>query len=157
MRAPSLYSYFDSKHAIYDAMFRRGNEEFGTAMRCAVPDGPLDRGGIKAAARAFVDFCTADPVRYQLLFQRTIPGFEPLPESFAVAIANYEEMRRQLTEVGLGSQEALDLWTAVMAGLADQQIANDPGGERWRRLTDRAVDMYLDHMGVLPPQQGEQT
>ena len=25
MRAPSLYSYFDSKHAIYDAMFLQGN------------------------------------------------------------------------------------------------------------------------------------
>ena len=157
MRAPSLYSYFDSKHAIYDAMFRQGNEELDAAMRSAVRNGPLDRDGIKAAACAFVDFCTADPVRYQLLFQRTIPGFEPSPESFAMAIANYEEMRRQLAEVGLGSDEALDLWTAVMAGLADQQIANDPGGERWRRLTDRAVDMYLDHMGALPAQQGEQT
>jgi AcrR family transcriptional regulator len=27
MRAPSLYSYFDSKAAIYDAMFAEGNAE----------------------------------------------------------------------------------------------------------------------------------
>ena len=27
MRPPSLYSYFDSKHAIYDAMFLQGNQE----------------------------------------------------------------------------------------------------------------------------------
>src|SRR5205814_846853 len=27
MQAPSLYSYFDSKHAIYDAMFLQGNLE----------------------------------------------------------------------------------------------------------------------------------
>jgi AcrR family transcriptional regulator len=155
MRAPSLYSYFESKHAIYDAMFRQGNEEFAEAMRGAVPDGQLDRSALKAAARAFVDFCTADPVRYQLLFQRTIPGFEPSPESFAVSIATYEEMRRQLTAVGLESEEALDLWTAIVTGLADQQISNDPGGVRWARLTARAVDMYLDHMGVLPAHQGE--
>ncbi|HLY82361.1 MAG TPA: helix-turn-helix domain-containing protein, partial [Acidimicrobiales bacterium] len=25
MQAPSLYSYFDSKHAIYDAMFAQGS------------------------------------------------------------------------------------------------------------------------------------
>ena len=33
--------------------------------------------------RLFVEFCTSDPVRYQLLFQRTIPDFEPSPESYA--------------------------------------------------------------------------
>ena len=27
MRAQSLYSYFPSKHAIYDAMFAQGNRE----------------------------------------------------------------------------------------------------------------------------------
>jgi AcrR family transcriptional regulator len=27
MRAPSLYQYFDSKHAIYDAMFGQGARE----------------------------------------------------------------------------------------------------------------------------------
>src|SRR4051812_3101949 len=27
MRAPSLYQYFDSKHAIYDAMFAQGWQE----------------------------------------------------------------------------------------------------------------------------------
>jgi mRNA degradation ribonuclease J1/J2 len=30
-----------------------------------------------------------------------------------------------------------------MTGLTDQQISNDPGGTRWRRLVDRAVDMLL--------------
>lgn len=29
MRPPSLYTYFDSKHAIYDELFRRGFLEFG--------------------------------------------------------------------------------------------------------------------------------
>src|SRR5215472_3019213 len=28
MQAPSLYSYFDSKHAIYDAMFAQGAQDF---------------------------------------------------------------------------------------------------------------------------------
>ena len=33
MRAQSLYSYFDSKHAIYDAMFQEGNEELLRRMQ----------------------------------------------------------------------------------------------------------------------------
>ena len=40
----------------------------------------------KAGMRFFVEFCTEDPARYQLLFQRTIPGFEPSPESFAISV-----------------------------------------------------------------------
>ena len=45
MRAQSLYSYFASKHEIYDAMFAQGNQEFlermvdetdrGETSRCA--------------------------------------------------------------------------------------------------------------------------
>ena len=51
--------------------------------------------------RMFVEFCTEDPVRYQLLFQRTIPGFEPSPESFAIAVAGLEGVRRRLAAVGI--------------------------------------------------------
>lgn len=117
-------------------------------------------GTARTGARAFVEFCTSDPVRYQLLFQRTIPGFEPSPESYAVAVGIYEQMRRQLSAVGVHDQATLDLWTAVLTGLADQQISNDPGGTRWTALVDRAVDMLLadtrhdhhhpDHTGPRP-------
>jgi hypothetical protein len=37
----------------------------------------------------------------------------------------------------------VDLWTAVATGLVSQQLANDPGGDRWVRLIDRAVAMLL--------------
>jgi hypothetical protein len=38
-----------------------------------------------------------------------------------------------------------DIWTALMTGLVDQQIANDPGGDRWSRLVDEVVTMFLAH------------
>src|SRR5438552_19065669 len=43
MQAPSLYSYFDSKHAIYDAMFLQGNLELLSRYE-ALPEGdyPVD-------------------------------------------------------------------------------------------------------------------
>lgn len=40
----------------------------------------------------------------------------------------------------------VDLWTGLITGLTSQQIANDPGGDRWRRLLPDAVDMYLRHV-----------
>jgi hypothetical protein len=46
---------------------------------------------------------------------------------------------------GLRKQADFDLWTAVIAGLASQQLANDPGGDRYLRLIDDAVTMVADH------------
>lgn len=146
MRAQSIYSYFASKHDIYDAMFLEGYHAFAKWMNEAVADeqfaaDPID--GARASVHAFVGFCTSDPVRYQLLFQRTIPDFTPSPESYAVAVKVYEQMRERLAAVGVRDQATLDLWTAMMTGLTDQQISNDPGGDRWIQLVDRAVDLLL--------------
>jgi AcrR family transcriptional regulator len=147
MQAPSLYQYFDSKHAIYDAMFAQGYRQLLEArVNSAPPAGTAPADWLKQRTRLFIDFCVADPARYQLMFQRTIPGFEPSPESYAVSVAALEEARQGLASVGLTEPEHLDLWTALLTGLTDQQISNDPGGERWIRLIDDAIDMYLAHV-----------
>lgn len=149
MRAQSLYSYFASKHEIYDAMFHEGFLAFLTGMAedAGTEDGGTGdadpRAAARRAARGFFEFCTSDPVRYQLLFQRTIPDFAPSEESWAVALEAYEATRAVFAAFGVVDPEALDLWTAVLTGLTDQQISNDPGGDRWERLLDRAVDMVL--------------
>jgi AcrR family transcriptional regulator len=144
MQAPSLYSYFDSKHAIYDAMFAEGCRQFLDRQRQMVITGDSLRDLIMIM-RLFVDFCTENPVRYQLLFQRTIPGFEPSAESFAMSVEGLTAMRAQLAEMGFTDPEVLDLLTALGTGLADQQISNDPGGDRWIRLVDDAMEMFFNH------------
>lgn len=145
MRAQSLYSYFASKHDIYDAMFAQGNQEFLEWMTDDSDAGGSIEVRIDAARRSahhFFEFCVSDPVRYQLLFQRTIPDFVPSERSYAVAQAAYELAADRLKAVGL-DQSGVDLWTAVLAGLVAQQLANEPGGDRWAILVDRAVDMLV--------------
>lgn len=148
MRVPSLYSYFASKNEIYDAMFAQGNAEFLEFIeqrRTEPARRPRDR--VRRAFRIFFDFATRDPVRYQLLFQRTIPGFVPSGSSYARAIRVLDLFREDLAEAGLsGDQADEDLLTALSSGLVDQQIANDPGGDRWGRLLDEAADMAYDHL-----------
>jgi AcrR family transcriptional regulator len=143
MRAPSLYSYFDSKMAIYDAMFAEGNAEFLARIEgLRQLEGPDQ---LRRGAEEFVRFCVEDPTRYQLLFQRTIPDFEPSAESYALARQVLDAAGEQLIRLGIDDPEALDLWTALMTGLVDQQLSNDPGGDRWTRLVPRAVEMFEDH------------
>ena len=160
MRAQSVYSYFESKHEIFDAMFRDGFQAFAEHLERAVDESRAEGdpvGLANVAAHAYLDFCTSDPARFQLLFQRTIPGFEPSADSYAVSLASYRWMTEQLAEVGVTGQDALDLWTATLTGLANQQIANDPGGTRWADLIDRTVDMLLAETATGTDRRSEET
>lgn len=141
---PTVYAYFDSKHAIYDAMFAQGNREF-LAATLALPDDDFEEF-LRAAAIRMHRFSTSDPARYQLLFQRLIPGFEPSPESYAIAVEAFEYVRRRFHQAGIDDQ-GLDLWTCISTGLISQQLANDPGGDRYERLIDDAVEMFLKQVG----------
>lgn len=145
MRPQSLYSYFDSKHAIYDAMYAQGCRQFTAGHREHRLVGDA-RADLLEIATYFVGFCTEDPVRYQLMFQRTIPGFEPTPESFALSVESLTEIVDHLASLGIDDPRDIDLFTAIGTGLTDQQISNDPGGDRWTRLVEDAVDMFLGHV-----------
>jgi AcrR family transcriptional regulator len=143
MRQPSLYVYFDSKHALYDAMFADGNRQL--LERLAELDLPADpRAAVKSFMRAFVDFAVEEPERCALLFQRPIPGFEPSAASYEHAQAVLNRASDLLDAAGLASRDDFDCFIAMVGGLVDAQISNDPGGDRWTRHLDRLTDLYLD-------------
>ena len=144
MQPPSLYSYFDSKHAIYDAMFLQGNLELLRRYE-AIRGGDDPADSLRASARMFVGFAVEDPARAQLMFMRTIPGFEPSPETYAVAVRIVDLEKDRFARAGI-KPEYFDLWTGTISGLSFQQIANEPGSDRWVRLVDDAVDMFLGHV-----------
>jgi AcrR family transcriptional regulator len=153
MRAQSLYSYFSSKHAIYDAMFAQGNRELRDryAAMNAETDGPHDPDErLRRTIEIHLRFCAEDPVRHQLLHQRPIPGFEPGAESYEVAVEVLALVRAVLRDCGVTSPRAFDMYTALTSGLAAQQNANEPGGTRWLRLADDAAAMFLHHFRTEP-------
>lgn len=160
MRAQSIYTYFRTKNDIYDAMFAQGYRQFNDSFPdfpTEIPPGltshkrrELIAVHLQKAATAYFDFCTNDPVRYQLLFQRVVPDFEPSPESWAIALEYYDKVRQAFAVIDIVEQSDLDLWTALLTGLVDQQISNDPTGRRWYVLIDSAVEMFLAHIDPPP-------
>src|SRR6266404_381959 len=59
MRQPSLYEYFDSKHALYDAMFADGNRQLLERLDgLTLPQDP--RAALKKFLGAFVAFALED-------------------------------------------------------------------------------------------------
>ena len=134
LRQPSLYAYFDSKLGLYDLMFADGNRQLLELVQIPAPERRPPRGARRVRRRRLVRFSTEDVVRHQLLFQRTIPGFEPSPTSYALALEFYEIARQRLAAAGAADPEDVDVFSALVNGLAHQQVANDPGGDRWVRL-----------------------
>ncbi len=154
MRPPSLYTHFESKNAVFDAMFADGYRQMDEAFAAAsLPSEP--RAVLLVVAELFFDFATADEARHQLLFSRTLPGFTPSETAYATSLRQYERFRGFMTAAGVTDPDDLDLWTALSAGIVSQQLANDPGGDRWRRQLPRVVDMFCHALGIPTAQLEE--
>ena len=147
MQAPSLYTYFESKNGLYDALYRDAVTKLSAAMT-ARPEGATPKETLRNSMQTFLRFCSADPPRYQIIAERPVPGFEPRPESFAIATGTFMRGRADLAAVGVTDDRTIDLWRAITTGLLTQQIANEPGGDRWMRLADEALDMYVAQFGT---------
>jgi AcrR family transcriptional regulator len=154
MQPPSLYQYFPSKMAIFDALFQRGAELVLAVQREAVATAAEDEDPLERGITAFCRWCLQHPVYSQLLFWRTIPGFEPSPEAFEPAKEAIEELRKQLQEAvdagrlrpDAAGDEAIALFTSLTAGVLSQQIANQPNASfedgRFSRLLPVVLEMF---------------
>ncbi|WP_405061257.1 TetR/AcrR family transcriptional regulator [Kribbella sp. NBC_01505] len=163
IQPPSIYQYFPSKMAIYDALFHRGAEFFRNSRleACAAADTDDIRELDLIAVKAFSRWCLENPVYSQLLFWRTVPGFEPSPEAFAPAQDALDDLRQHLQNgVDRGqlrpeaaTEEGLALYTSITAGLVSQQMANEPDASfedgRYVRLLPTVLDMFYQY--YAPP------
>jgi AcrR family transcriptional regulator len=143
MRQPSLYAYFESKHALHDAMFADGNRQLLERLESTrFPRDP--RAALKKYLNTFLDFALEDTARCELLFQRHLPGFTPSTESYALAEQSLTRLGTLLRDAGVTSAGDIDCIVAVTAGILEAQLSNDPGGKRWTRHLNRLVDLLVD-------------
>lgn len=156
MKTPSLYTYFDSKNALYDELFRRGFLEFGRWM----DERPYQTGSLgdnlQSAIETYMRFAQTNPDLFQLMFQRPVPNFVPSEASMAVSLAQLQEARTQFAhtfESGelsttLSFEEILDIFIALQYGLTELHLANNPelpvGEGRFGKLIPQAVQTLLD-------------
>jgi len=165
MRQPSLYKYFPSLHAVYDALFARGLERSGAAIRAAVEDGPRGVVTIRAAGRALVRWAVENPALAQLLYWRPVPGFAPTAATFAASVEQMDQLRAAFAAAvragelhpGAASAEAPRLFTIVLSGLISQQMANEPAADygtgMFTSLTEAALEMFFARYAP-PPRTG---
>ena len=155
IRGPSLYKYFPSRHAMYDALFARGLAEQLAAVRTAVDGLPrgvprIRAGGAAASAgrwrtRPSPSCCTGG----------RCPASSPRPAVFAPSVDDMADVRAEFAEaVRLGQLRPAPTPTTSSActpssspGSISQQLANQPGAAYaegdFSRLTDTAIEQFL--------------
>lgn len=156
MKPPSLYSYFPSKYAIYDALFRRGFEMFDETMRSSLKDGDTPFEKVRSALEKHLAFAQENQDLYQLMMQRPVPDFVPTEESMAVSWKVLKKSYAWIQQIFNDSdldpdiplEEASDLVFAMMTGLTNLHLANDPelpaGQGRFGKLAERAARIFFD-------------
>jgi AcrR family transcriptional regulator len=143
IKQPSLYVYVSSKLDLFDAMFDQAYQQLFARIETANVTGTA-RQQLLGLSRTLIDFVVENPPRQQLLFQRTIPGFEPSAASFELAKRLIDRCTGLLAELGSDDPANVDVYTVLIAGLGGQQVANDPGGDRYTRHLEALLDLFLD-------------
>lgn len=154
VQTPSLYKYFPSLNAVYDALFRRGAIENRDVLRAAMATGRpgLDAltVGLEASGRWILD---NQPLG-QLMFWRPVPGFVPSAEAFAPSEEMVDLQQQAIADAvangELGSdalEEAGFVVSILIKGVLTQALANEPHlgwGE------GRFTPTFPRLMGLLP-------
>lgn len=165
VQPPSIYKYFPSLSAIYNALFQRGQhvhlEVMRTAMAKATPGLNALTKGLEASCR----WALANRAVAQLLFWRPVPSFEPSPEAMAptremVAIQR-QALADAVTAHELGpdadSDEAVYLISTLITGVLSQTFANEPdmpwGQGRFTPLFPKLMQLVT---AVYPPREKRQ-
>ncbi len=154
LQAPSLYAYFPSKMALYDALFHEGIRTYRTALELAVQGHDSFRGKLQARLEAYMRFALEHPELYQLCFERPVPGFVPSGASMQESLGMRAQFEMELVEAiatgeispGVPVSQARDLVIATAHGLTAQHMANEPhlplGSGRYGGLIPAAVAQF---------------
>ena len=136
VKPPSIYKYFDSLMAIYDALFERGQRANLDVMRAAMERAEPGLDALAAGLEASCRWCLAHPATAQLLFWRPVPSFEPTPEAMAPSVemvraptpsAGRRRRRQASSAPAPTPTKRVYLTSVFVSGVIGQAIANEPG------------------------------
>jgi AcrR family transcriptional regulator len=155
VQPPSLYKYFPSLMAIYDALFLEGQRQNLAAMRGGMQGAESGLDALIAGLEASGRWCLDNRAVAELLFWRPVPSFHPSPEAFAVSLEMVELQRGALADavakgqLGPAANEegAIYLVSTIIVGVLSQAFANEPDlpwGE------GRFTPMFARLMRLLP-------
>jgi AcrR family transcriptional regulator len=163
LRQPSLYQYFDSRTAVYDALFERGMHTHSGLIAAVIDGSPPGWAAVRAACRETLRFASEQPALAQLLFNRVVPGFVPSDRAYAPSVRGVELIRAAMTaaveggelHLAAATEPGIALLLALIAGFGSQHNANEPdtafAESPLIAVLDPALDMYAAYFSPARP------
>ena len=149
IRPPSLYKYYPSLLAVYDALFRRGQLANLQALRGGMRGAPPGLDAVAGAMEATGRWAVANPVLAQ-----------PSAEAFAPAMQITDLLRSALADAAARGQvhpdaandPGMELLSIMHFGIISQHLANDAGSD-WDhgRYTRRHREILPLFIKAYPP------
>jgi AcrR family transcriptional regulator len=151
--APALYTYFPSKMALYDALYRMGIRMFRLAEEELWRTSEPTWERIHAWFALRLELAERRPELYHMVFDDPIPGFVPTPESMEEVRQITEAAVRGIGEVieagvmepHLPPEHVTDLLLAMRRGI----VAEHLGKNRRVQPPDRFARLIPDVLAIL--------
>jgi AcrR family transcriptional regulator len=134
IQPPSLYKYFPSLMAVYDALYGRATQALLDAVRVAMADATPGLDAVRRGLDACGRWTIGNRALSQLSMWRPVPSFTPSAESFRPSEEMVELIHGGLRDAVVagelgpegGSDEALYLVSTMITGVLTQAMANEP-------------------------------
>ena len=133
VQTPSLYKYFPSIGAVYDALFKRAASQNLEVLRQGMARGEPGLDALTAGLEASGRWVLQNQALAQLLFWRPVPNFEPSPEAFAPSEELASLQQQAIADAVAAEQlgpEALEdagfMVSILIKGVLTQAMANEP-------------------------------
>lgn len=150
MSTMNIYSRFGGKDGVVEELYLAGFHALAEQME---GDGPTDdpMADLEACGRAYRTFAQQNPTYYSVMFDRTIPGFEPSEEARAAAFGTLEaladKIERAMQAGHLRTQDplhtAISVWSTCH-GLMSLELKDvAPPGIDWEAAYTRTLAALL--------------
>lgn len=133
VQTPSLYKYFASISAVYDALFKRAASENLEVLRNAMARGEPGLDALTIGLEASGQWVLKNQALAQLLFWRPVPGFSPSREAFEPSeeIASLQQQAIvdavAAHQLGAAALDDAGLMVSILIkGVLTQAMANEP-------------------------------
>ena len=154
VQTPSLYKYFSSIGAVYDALFKRAASENLEVLRQGMAHGEPGLDALTCGLEASGRWVLQNQALAQLPFWRPVPNFEPSPEAFApseeIATLQQQAITDAVAAGQLGPDALKDagfMVAILIKGVLTQAMANEPHLE-WGK--GRYTPIFPRLMKLLP-------
>ncbi len=154
VQTPSLYKYFPSIVAVYDALFERAASENLEVLRTGMAAGEPGLDALTKGLEASGRWVLKHQALAQLLFWRPVPNFQPSARAFAPSEEIVLLQRQAIADAVAAGQlgaDAIDeagyMVAILIKGVLTQAMANEPHLD-WGQ--GRYTPMFGRLMTLLP-------